>query len=202
MLVSRITAAWRRVLLLTGVGIAAGLLVTAALAVAVPPAQGFAPARKAKAPTLASLLLTVPEMPIGWNVVSSQGSGSGGCLDHALEPPGLKQTASATVTFAFGGSAMDEKLATYAAPASTVFAKIVATLDRCKTVKVQTRFPRYGDQSAAFDGHTTVDGLPVSDEVLVAIKGTILVGIAEDGFGSPDLGQFKGFVGKALARLP
>jgi hypothetical protein len=45
--------------------VAAPLVVAASLAVAIPSAQGSVPAREAKAPTLASMLLTVAQIPTG-----------------------------------------------------------------------------------------------------------------------------------------
>jgi hypothetical protein len=62
-------------------------------------------------------------------------------------------------------------------------------------------FPEHGDQSAAFAASFTINGTTVGEDVLVVRKGTILVGISEGGFGSPDLLQFQSFVGKALARV-
>ena len=82
------------------------------------------------------MLLTVDQMPTGWSVDNSP-SGSGiGCFSRPMEPPGIKQTASATVTFADNASLpqVNEKVATYATPATNAFAKVVATLARCKTL--------------------------------------------------------------------
>jgi hypothetical protein len=160
------------------------------------------------------MLLTVAQMPTGWSVDSSTGSGVG-CLGHTLEPSGIKQTASAAVTFEDNGSLpqVEEKLATYATPASDAFAKVVATLDRCRTVagnsdghKVtgtvgQMSFPHYGEQSAAFLVSLTVEGVTADEDVLVVRKGTILVGMTEGAIGSPTLSQFQGFLSKALKRV-
>jgi hypothetical protein len=215
MRITRITAACRLTLAISGACMTAALLIAASLATAIAPAQGSVPVRKEKAPTLASMLLTVSQMPIGWSVDNTQSSGSTSCLGKILEPTGIKQTGSATVNFADNGSVPEvgEKLATYAVPASKVFAKIVATIDRCKTLTGtaggykmtgtvgQMSFPRYGDQSAAFAATLTAEELTYGEDVLVVRKGSILFGIAEDSLGSPDLSQFQSFVGAALKRV-
>ena len=174
-------------------------------------AEGAAPS---KAPRLESMLLTVKQLPIGWNVDNSPGSGFG-CLHNALEPPGVKLTASAAVAFQDQGALpqVAEKLATYTTAARQAFAAITGTLDRCKRLsgtsggqKVtgtvgQMSLPGYGDQSAAFVASFTISGLTADEDVLIARKGSVLIGLSEGAVGSPDLTQFQRFVRLALARI-
>jgi hypothetical protein len=94
-----------------------------------------------------------------------------------------------------------------------VFAKVVATLNACKTLTGTSdghkvtgtvgamSFPRYGDESQAFAVSFTISGVTADEDVIVVRKGTILVGVYEGALGSPDLDQFQGFVRKALARI-
>lgn len=195
--------------------IAVTALVAAALIAGGAPAWASV-ARTAKAPKLGALLLGIDQMPTGWSVVNSSGSGGVGCLANTLEPKGLKQMASASTAFADNGNVpeVSEKLATYSVKASTAFGKIVSALDTCKHVSGkangakatgtigQMSFPRYGDQSAAFNVNLTVQGANLGEDVLIVKKGTIIMGILEGDIGSPNLGQFEGFVKKALAELP
>jgi hypothetical protein len=174
-------------------------------------ARGAVPA---KAPMLASMLLAVRQMPTGWNVDNSPGSGFG-CLHNVLEPPGVKQTAGAAVTFQDQGALpqVEEKLATYTTAAGKVFAMIIGTLDRCKHFsgssgghKVtgtvgQMSFPGYGVQSAAFVASFTISGLTADEDVLIVRKGDVLVGMSEGAISSPNVAQFQGFVRLALARV-
>ncbi len=186
----------------------------AVLGVAAVPAERAVANRNPKAPSLASMLLTVGELPTGWGVDNSTGSGVG-CLHAILEPPGVTQTANASVTFADNASLpqVSEKLATYKAPIRNVFATVVGNLDRCRTVKGtsegnkvtgtvgQMSFPQYGDQSAAFTVSLTVNGVTADEDALIVRKGAIMVGVTEGTLGPPDIVQFQGFVRKALARV-
>jgi hypothetical protein len=106
-----------------------------------------------------------------------------------------------------------EKLATYTTAARQAFTTVVGTLDRCKRLsgssggqKVtgtvgQMSLPGYGDQSAAFIASFTISGLTADEDVLIARKGSVLIGISEGAVGSPNLTQFQGFVRLALARV-
>jgi hypothetical protein len=150
----------------------------------------------------------------GWSVDNTPGSGVG-CLHAILEPPGITQTASASVTFADNASLpqITEKLATYKAPIRIVFATVVANLDRCKTVNGTSHgnkatgtvgrmsFPQYGDQSAAFAVSLTVDGTTANADALIVRKGSNVVGVTEGTLGSPPISQFQWFVRQALARV-
>lgn len=160
------------------------------------------------------MLLTVNQMPIGWSIDDTPGSGIG-CLSRSLEAAGIKETGDAEVTFAYNASIPEfqEKLATYAVSASRVFSKVVATLDTCKTVagtasgqKVTgtvgaMSFPRYGAQSAAWAVNLTIGGVTIGEDILVVREGTLLAGFVEANYGSPNLTQFQGFIRKALAKL-
>lgn len=168
-----------------------------------------------KKPTLSSMLLTVAQVPTGWNITSSSGSGIG-CLSRVLEPAGIKQTTSAAVEFEDNGTLpqVTEKLATYATAASKVFAKIVSTLNACKTVSGTSdgekatgtvgamSLPAYGDQSAAYNASVRIGDATADEDVLVARKGTVLVGMDYGALVTPDLAQFQSFIRKALARIP
>jgi hypothetical protein len=199
-------AGWERRLgrLLAGalVAVSAGLLVpTSALAAT-------------KQENLHAMLLRIGQMPTGWSVNSSGGNGIG-CLHQLLEPKGLKQTATAGVSLADSGGlpAVGEKLATYGVPATKAFAKITQALDHCTSVegtsngtKVtgtvgQMSFPTYGNQSEAYSVDLTVEGATADEDVLVVRNGAIVMGIDEGDLGTPDLGQFEGFVSQALADL-
>jgi hypothetical protein len=79
------------------------------------------------------MLLSIGQMPTGWSVVNSSGSGGVGCLANTLEPKGIKQTANASVEFEDNGDVplVNEKLATYT-NAKTGYRKVVANLVACK----------------------------------------------------------------------
>lgn len=165
-------------------------------------------------PKLSSMVLAVGNMPTGWSVDTSPGSGIG-CLGRVLEPAGVKQTASASVEFDYNTSApyFTEKLATYSISASQAYQKVVATLNRCKTVSASLgghkvsgtvgalSFPHYGSASAAWAVSLNYQGLSFGEDVVVVCKSGELVGFAEADYGSPDLDQFQGLIGKGLAKI-
>ncbi len=111
-----------------------------------------------------------------WTILPGPGIG---CLSRTLEPVGVKQIASADITFADGElPRAGGKLATYATPANRVFATIVTSQDRCKTTSGTNdgqratatigamSFPHYGDQSAAFAVSLHVQGITAGEDVL------------------------------------
>jgi hypothetical protein len=195
-------------------GTAVAVLATASLAAGAS-ADGSVPARAAKTPALASMLLTVTQMPTGWSIDNSSSSPVDlGCLSH-LTPIGVKKTATAGVAFAFNASLPEfsETLATYATPASSVVRKAVSEIDRCHTITGTTQghkftgtlgamsFPQYGNQSAAWALSFTLEGITFGDAILAVRKGAIVALFTEGALGSPDLRQFQGFVRKALERV-
>jgi hypothetical protein len=165
-------------------------------------------------PKLSSLVLAAGDMPTGWSVDTSPGSGVG-CLGRVLEPAGVKQTASASVEFDHNTSApyFTEKLATYSISASQAYRKVVATLNRCRSVSGSVgghkvsgtvgalSFPRYGSASAAWAASLNYQGLSLGEDVVVVCKSGVLIGFAESDYGSPDLEQFEGLIGVGLAKL-
>jgi hypothetical protein len=173
-----------------------------------------ATAASASPPKLSAMLLGIDQMPTGWSVGPSSGSGHAGCYGNVLEPKGIKQTASASVYFEANGGlpAVDEKLATYT-NAKTAYAKVVASLAACKHFsgtsageKItgtmgQMSFPHYGDASEAFAVTLTVQGTTAYDDLLIVRKGIIVMGIDEGNVAPVNVSQFQGFVNKAVAKL-
>jgi hypothetical protein len=171
--------------------------------------------REMSSPRLGSMLLSVKEMPSGWSVDSSiRGSGLG-CLSSLMEPKGIDQTATATIHFDVKGGPpeVSERLATYSGLGRVAFTKIVAKLDSCRhfsgvadgeeySASVgQMAFSRYGDQSAAFTSDLNVEGTTLGEDIIIVRKKSVLIGLSESDFGSPDVRQFQGFVSEAFAKV-
>ncbi len=175
--------------------------------------MGVAPRANASPPNLSAMLLTIHQMPTGWNVYDSS-VGNGGCLGNVLEPKGIKQTAEAGVSYQRGGTVPDvnEAIATFT-NASTAYKKIVADLVGCKHFSATTgelkvtgtaghmSFPPYGNASEAFAVRFTISGLTFHEDLLIIRKGSIVLAI-DEGDLSVNVSQFQGFVKKAIAKLP
>ena len=171
-------------------------------------------AQPSTAPKLGSLLLSVGQMPTGWSVDSTPSS-SLGCLGSELEPKGIEQTASASISFEDNGNVPEigEKLATFSGSATTAFTKIATTLRACKhasgndnghkaTATIgQMSFPKYGNQSAAFNVNISIEGVSLGEDVLVVRKGSVIMGVFEGDVGSPNLSQFEKYIKLALAKI-
>jgi hypothetical protein len=171
--------------------------------------------RAMNAPKLGAMLLTVKEMPSGWSVDSSiRGSGLG-CLSSLMEPKGIDQTAKATIHFDVKGGPpeVSERLATYSGLGRVAFTKIVAKLNACRYFSGladgeeysesvgQMAFSHYGNQSAAFTSDLNVEGTTLGEDIIIVRKKSVLIGLSESAFGSPDIRQFRGFVGEAFAKV-
>ena len=178
---------------------------TIGVAVAVALSMGMMTSASASTPKLSSELLSVGQMPTGWNVDNSS-SGGGGC--GILEPKGVKQTASAEVTLDNSGSTplIVEKLATYT-NAETAYKKIIAMVNSCKQPKGQKvtfermSFPNYGNASAAFVTKFIFQGFLSGDDLLIARKGNIIMAIQYVDLNPVYTPWFQGSVVKALAKV-
>ncbi len=193
-------------------------LATITLAVTLLMPTGFlsiaATAASASPPNLSAMLLSIHQMPTGWSVGPSSGSGGAGCFSKFMDPEGIKWTETATVYFEGNGGfpAVDERLATYA-NAETSYKKIVAHLAVCKhfsgtsggqkitgTVG-QMSFPHYGDASEAFAVNFTVQGTTAYEDLLFVRKGSIVMGIDEGSLTPVNVSQFQGFVAMAIKKV-
>jgi hypothetical protein len=164
---------------------------------------------------LSTVLLSIGEMPIGWVVDSSSGSGGIGCLSTLMEPKGVQQTAKAGALFENNGNVpgVDEAVATYT-NAATGYNKIVASLTACKRLSgklggqkitgtlAQMSFPGYGNASEAFEARFTVYGATLGGDIVIVRKASIVMALAEADFVSVNVSQFQGFVNEAVAKLP
>jgi len=191
------------------------VVVVASLVIGVAPAWAAVPSHKTKLPKLKPMLLTVEQMPTGWSQGGSGTGGGIGCLTHIFEPKGIRKTGSASVTYAAnaGLPQVTEELATYSGPAKTAFQGIDATLRACKTVKGSSggskatgtvgemSFPKMGDQSAAFEVQLTISGTSANQDVVIARKGSIILGLTDGTLGTPSLTEFEHFAQLALAKV-
>lgn len=184
-------------------------------AVAVVLSMGMMTSVSASTPKLSSELLSVSQMPTGWNVDNSSSGGSGvGCLSKILEPKGIKQISHASVDFDNSGNTpfVDEKLSTYS-NAKTAYTQIIAALNDCKHVSGtsggakttgsvgQMSLPHYGNASAAFSISLVIQGTTIGDDLLIVREGNVVMGIQEADLPPVDVSQFQGFVVKALSKL-
>lgn len=184
-------------------------------------AQAGASAVAAAKPTrhqLAAMLLPRSALPAGWHATtpSSSSKASGiGCLSHLLEPSGLRQLTSAQASFAPASKvpALTEKLATYAEGPAAAFAKVRAELASCRhfagTVDHQkvtgTLSPmplaRLGAQSAAYAVAVRVRSITVHEDVVIADKAPVVLGLAEASTAPVNRGQFVHLARLAAARV-
>ena len=187
------------------------MITAAALALA----MGFMPSiASAAQPKLSNELLSVGQMPVGWSVDNSTSGTGPGCLAAIMEPRGIKQIASANVTLVASGGIplIEEKLATFS-NAATAFKKITGALDGCKRVSGLSggvkatgtvgmmSFPHYGTASAAYSATLQVQGTTIDADFLLVREGNVVMGIQEANLSPVNVSQFRGFVGKALAKL-
>ena len=188
----------------------AALVVAALMTTGVP-----ASASAHTAPKLGPMLLGIGQMPTGWSVAASSKSGGTGCVSNILEPKGIKQTASAGITFQgnAGLPLLNEKLATFT-NAKSAYREIVAKLSGCKSFNGtsagqritdssigQMSFPRYGNASEAFATRFTVEGTELDQDLIVIRKGGIVFGVSEGDVGSVNVSQLQAFVKKAVAKV-
>ena len=184
------------------------VVVTVALSTGIITSVGASPQK------LSSELLSIDQMPTGWSIDNSSGGGGVGCLSTIMEPKGIMQTSSASVSIDDNGNPplLAEKLVTFT-NASMGYKKIVATMNACKHVsgssggtKVtgtigQMSFPHYGNASTAFSVNLVVQSTNYDEVYVVVRKGNIVMGIAEADYPPVDVSQFQGFVVKALSRV-
>lgn len=131
----------------------------------------------------------------------------------------MKETASATVTFARSGwknPQLDEDLVTYSGDASTAFSKVSAAMSACKKVHggvpglpttgtvSELTFPRFGDQSVAYKAKLSVALVHSSsgEDLLIDRQGSLIMEIFEvNAPGSVSISQFEHFVTLAVAKI-
>lgn len=173
-------------------------------------------AASASPPKLTAMLLNISQMPPGWSVEKpSGGKATLGCYTDSLMPKGVKQTETASVDFQGKGGfpAVGEKLGTFT-NATTAYKEVVANLAACKHFsgtsggeKVtggtvgKMSLPHYGDASEAFVVIFTVSGMRFYQDLLYVRKGGIIMATYEGNLRSIEVGQFLGFVQKAVAKL-
>lgn len=174
-----------------------------------------APVANASPTKLSARLLDIGQMPMGWQVYKSSLDGGFGCASNVLDPKGIKQTGNADVAFDHSGGVptVDEALATFT-NAKTGYEKIEAKLMACKRFSDKVgatrttgtvaplKFPRYANTSAAFAMKVTVLGSTFHEDLLIARKASIVMGMDEASLPSVNADQFQGLVKKALAKLP
>jgi hypothetical protein len=153
-------------------------------------------------------LLGANQVPKGWTSASSGSSDGIKCLDHVMEPAGIKQTSITQITFTAKGNALgiQEGLATYD-NAKTAYSAIVKNLSGCKTASSSSgetratsmpiRFPHYGSSSQAFGATFDVNGTTNDDVSLIVLKVNMVMFIEEFNYPRVNVSQFEGLVAKA-----
>ncbi len=168
----------------------------------------------AKAPNLKARLLRIEQLPSGWAVVPVVAKGVG-CYQGGLELKEIPRTADVKIEFLYKGglSVIGEELATYAGSSRVAYSQAVSKLASCRKIsgtldgrKVtgsvrSMSFPRFGDESSAFNAIFNEEGTErVEDDVIVR-KGSIVMLLFEGNFGTPNVSKFENLVSKAVARL-
>jgi hypothetical protein len=94
------------------------------------------------------------------------------------------------------------------------YASIMKALDRCHEFPIASSsgtvnatmsalsFPVVGQRSAAYGISFSVDGVNGAEDVVVALKGSTVIGLSYGDVGSVDVTVLEGFVNKALAKVP
>jgi hypothetical protein len=174
---------------------------------------GTASAASSK-PNAKSKLLSVSDLPIGWTVNRSSGSGGAGtsCLAGLKSPP--KGGSRATASFADRGSfpVLSELLAT-GSNESARWSTVNKHLAKCKSITVTSgtgsykaslaamSFPTVGSQSAAYALTMAIKGVNVGIDLVLFRTGSY-VGVVEYGdLGTPSLSQAQTFVSRALSKI-
>jgi hypothetical protein len=171
-------------------------------------------------PRLSSELVSISQMPKGWNVIKPTGIVQDGCLSNVvslgrgLMAKGIQQTSFARVVFQYGPGlpAAAEMLASYANPTGAN-AKILASLSTCKhvsgdmlgakvvgTIKKKS-FAHVGNESQAFSAITTIKGNNIAIDILLVRKGGDIACLMEGGLPNFDVHQFQNLATKALTKI-
>ena len=159
-----------------------------------------------KAQNLAPELLTISQMPVGWSVDTS--------------PP---NTSCLTVPFnGVAGKARTEYQASGGVPSlseilipggASKYTSVKKSLDACHTFTISTpsssvtatmsalSFPPVGQSSAAYGVSFTVDGVNGAEDVVLAMKGSTVMGLAYGNVNSVDVTALEGFTTQALAKV-
>ena len=170
---------------------------------------------------LQPMLLTVDDMPTGWSIDTTDSSNSSDGMPKCLQELDSLDTgpsdASAEAKFigsASGLPAADETIGPFGPGAPSTFDQATAFLDSCSDVSFDSdgqhisgtmgkmAFPAVGDQSAAWRMSYTVQGLPLTIDVVLARQGDLGVLVSAAYFGTADPRFLQTMTTKALSKLP
>jgi hypothetical protein len=166
-------------------------------------------------PSIKSKLLTVAEMPAGWRIDNSSGSGGLGgtkCLaglNKANKVPG-----QAGVSFEDGAGVpfVGEVIGSGKKLAKT-FSEITTRLAGCKTLKLKENgatypgtigalsLPTIGNKSSAFLITFSIKGVTAGIDLIVFSTGSYVGALTYGDIGTPEISQVEAFASLALAKL-
>jgi len=184
------------------------------------PSAGSTAAGTAPPRDLTSQLFTVSELPAGWAVDNSAANSSTDttppCLASvkAKVEPALKADADFVKGTDF--PALSQHIGDFgtSAAASSTFAAMTSTLDRCTDVSFtsegtkitgsigQMSFAKLGDRSEAWQMVLSAQGQTVGIDLVLVQRNRELELLLYGELGSPDVGEFTALASKAVAKLP
>ncbi len=158
--------------------------------------------------------LSIHQMPAGWAARQPTEDVRMGCLTHLLEPKGVKETHFVEVYYVGKGDLplLVETMTTYS-NAKTAYKKIAARIAVCRklagvlkgypvtgTVR-PLRISHYGNASVAYLISLSGTRITVKADYAIVRKGSVILCILEGDYPSVNLGQFRSFIVKAVARV-
>jgi len=170
-------------------------------------------------PDLAAELLATADMPAGWSVDATRGTGAGGrgCLRVASAVTPQREAGASFSDGASGMPLFTESLGWFAGDAHAAFASAEQALARCHTVSLSAGgetlsgivtglpFPSYADESAAFRVSVSATGAgsaaTLGLELVLVRKGPTLISTALIDAGVPDAITLSELTAKAIAKV-
>jgi hypothetical protein len=170
-------------------------------------------------PDLAAELLSTADLPAGWSVDATRGTGAAnrGCLRVASAVTPQREAGASFVDGASGLPLFTESLGWFAGDAHAAFASAKQALDGCHTVSLSAGgetlsgvvtglpFPSFADESAAFRVSVSANGsggaAVLGLELVLARKGSTLISTALIDAGVPDAITLSELTAKAIAKV-
>jgi hypothetical protein len=166
-------------------------------------------------PSIKSKLLTIAEMPAGWRIDNSSGSGGlGGTKCLAGLTKADNDTGQAEVSFEDGaGLPFVGEVIGSGKKVTRAFSKVISRLDVCKTLKLKENgatypgtigalsFPIIGNKSSAFLITFTIKGITAGIDLIVFATGSYVGALTYGDIGTPETSQVEAFANLALAKV-
>jgi hypothetical protein len=170
----------------------------------------------ATAPNLRNMILRVRDLPTGWAVDNSDDDDdSSGNFCGSSKDIGGDATAHKDASFAYQGNVpfLEESVGYFANGATQSTTGAIKALDKCEKLSFTSdgkkisgtlgtmSFPKFGDQSAAWDATLSYEGINIGISLVVFRKGNIVALLILGDVGAPDVDQLTALTKRAAAKI-